>query len=265
MGRIAIVCYRAKPGMQEALHALCASHYARLYVLGFVTRKLPVFMAARDGSILQVLEWKSQREIDAAREHSAVLELRRGYHAVSELVPLAVLPEAAEPLSLFDAAPFAVELPPFYNVYNHVQVDERVSTSGIISGEVIEQIAREGYSVVINLLPDSSPHALVNEAELVRAQALEYHHIPVDFAGPTPANYAAFEQTMDGLAPSERVYVHCAANMRVSAFMAIYGRERLGWTAARAAQHIAEVWEPNEVWRTFVQSQLESAAPGSHE
>jgi protein tyrosine phosphatase (PTP) superfamily phosphohydrolase (DUF442 family) len=257
MGCIAVACYRAHPGLQPALHALCASHYARLYGLGFVTRKLPVFMTARDGSVVQVMEWKSQAEIDAAREHPAVIALRREYAAVSELVPLAALAEATELLALMQSAPFALELPAFYKVYNHVQVDERFSTSGAITGEVVEQIAREGYSAVINLLPDVHQHALQNEAELVRGRALAYHHIPVDFAAPTRADYSAFERVLSGLDQTQRVYVHCAANMRVSAFMAIYGIKHLGWSAERAARLVAEVWEPNELWRSFISAQLE--------
>lgn len=260
MGRIAVVCYRAQRGAEEALHALCASHYAKLYGLGFVTRRLPVFLRARDGSVVQVLEWKSQHAIEAAGQHPAVLELRRAYAEVSELVPLAALPEAAAALALFEPAPFTVELPPFHKLYNHVQVDQRISTSGVISGEAIEQMAREGYSALINLLPDTHQHALAHEAELAGRHALAYHHIPVDFAAPTSASYSAFEQALDGIAQDQRVFVHCAANMRVSAFLAIYGTKRFGWTRERAEQLIAEVWEPNEVWRNFLAAQLTAAS-----
>ena len=259
MGHMAVVCYRAQRGAEEALHALCASHYAKLYVLGFVTRRLPVFLAARDGCVVQVLEWKSQDAIEAAGKHAAVLDLRRAYQAVSELVPLSALSEAAEALALFEPAPFTVELPPFHRVYNHVQVDERISTSGVISGETIEQMAREGYSTLINLLPDTHQHALTREAELAGQHALAYHYIPVDFAAPTSERYSAFERALDGVAHDRRVYVHCAANMRVSAFMAIYGVKRFGWSKERAARLIAEVWQPNEVWSRFLEAQLKAA------
>jgi protein tyrosine phosphatase (PTP) superfamily phosphohydrolase (DUF442 family) len=105
-------------------------------------------------------------------------------------------------------------------------------------------------------LPDASPHALPDEAELARQRALAYHHIPVDFSAPSAENYAAFERALDSFASEQRVYVHCAANMRVSAFIAIYGTRRFGWSLARAEQHIAEVWEPNPVWRAFLDTQL---------
>lgn len=257
--RIVIACYRAKPGMLEALHALCATHYARLYVQGLVTHKAPMLMSARDGSVVEVLEWKSQAEIDAAHTHPALIALWREYAEVCEYVPLSSLPEATELFSGFDSELFNVVLPPFYKVYNHVQVNARISTSGVISADVIEEMARQGYSGVINLLPDESPHALAREAELVQKQALAYHHIPVDFAAPSEENYAAFERSLDGFQHDQRVYVHCAANMRVSVFMAIYGARRFGWSPTRAAQHVAEVWEPNEVWREFLTAHLARA------
>jgi protein tyrosine phosphatase (PTP) superfamily phosphohydrolase (DUF442 family) len=114
------------------------------------------------------------------------------------------------------------------------------------------QHARQGYSVVINLLPDSHQFALAGEAEITREHALGYHHIPVDFAAPTQESYSAFERTLDAVDAQQRVYVHCAANMRVSAFLAIYGIKRWGWSVERAERLIAEVWEPNEAWSAFI-------------
>src|ERR1700712_3521116 len=119
--RIVITCYRAKPGMLEALHALCATHYARLYEQGLVTRKPPLLMCARDASVVEVLEWKSQAQIDAAHTCPALIALWREYAQVCEYVPLAALPEAAELFSGFESVPFKVASPPFYKVLNHVQ------------------------------------------------------------------------------------------------------------------------------------------------
>lgn len=254
--RIVIARYRAKAGSLEALHALCATHYARLYVQGLVTRRPPLLMCARDGSVIEVLEWKSQADIDAAHTHPGLIALWREYAQICDYAPLQSLPEAAELFAGFESAPFEVVTPPFYKVVNHVQVNARISTSGKISAEVVEEMARQGYAGVINLLPDSSPHALADEAQLVQQQALAYDHIPVDFAAPTADDYDAFERALDGFRHDQRVFVHCAANMRVSVFMAIYGSRRFGWSPARAAQHIAEVWKPNEPWQAFLRAQL---------
>lgn len=256
MPRTVIACYRPKPGQSEALDALTCGHFARLYEQGLVTRRLPTVMRARDGTVLEVFEWKSQAAIDGAHQNPAVLQMWGEYAAVCDYVPVASLPEAAELFSGFDSAALVVEEPAFFRVYNHVQVDARLSTSGVITAAVIEEGARKGYAGVINLLPEDNPHALAGEAGLVRAQGLQYHGIPVDFAAPSADDYQAFERTLDGLGEGQKVYIHCAANMRVSAFVAVYGTRRLGWSTERAAQHIAEVWEPNPVWRAFLDAHL---------
>jgi hypothetical protein len=48
------------------------------------------------------------------------------------------------------------------------------------------------------------------------------------------------------------VFVHCAANFRVSSFMAVYGQMRLGWDHNRADRHARTFWEPNRTWQAFV-------------
>ena len=56
----------------------------------------------------------------------------------------------------------------------------------------------------------------------------------------------------------ERVFVHCAANFRVSSFMAVYGEMRLGWDRDRADRHARTFWEPNRTWQ-----QLDRRLPGA--
>jgi hypothetical protein len=48
------------------------------------------------------------------------------------------------------------------------------------------------------------------------------------------------------------VFVHCAANFRVSSFMAVYGEMRLGWSRDQADRHARAFWEPSRVWQRFV-------------
>ena len=253
MPRTVIACYRPKPGHAGALDALARTHFARLYQLGLVTRRLPILMRAQDGTVLEVFSWKSQAAIDAAHHHPAVLSMWEEYTPVCDYVPVGSLPEAAELFAGFDSAEDLQPVkPPFFNVFNHVQVSDRLSTSGAINPAALDVMAAEGYRVLINLLPDESPHALSDEAELAHARGLAYHYIPVDFKAPRREDYEAFEAALQA-AGDQKTYVHCAANMRVSAFVALYGPRHFGWDAARAAAHLSEVWQPDEVWQGFLE------------
>jgi len=55
---------------------------------------------------------------------------------------------------------------------------------------------------------------------------------------------------------SERIWVHCAANMRVSAFLGLYRTLRQGWPEAQAFALMREIWQPDPVWSMFIASQL---------
>jgi protein tyrosine phosphatase (PTP) superfamily phosphohydrolase (DUF442 family) len=141
--------------------------------------------------------------------------------------------------------------------YNFRGIDERVATSGLLSEEQLGQLHAEGYRAVINLLPYDSQYAVAAEPAIIAAQDLDYHHIPVDMAGPTAEDYAAFTEAMRAC-QRHKLLIHCAANYRVSAFYAIYAFEHLCWSASRAREHIASIWRPQEhpPWDQFVDARL---------
>lgn len=143
--------------------------------------------------------------------------------------------------------------------YNFKQVDERISTAGLLSPEQLQALKGEGYDAVINLLPDDSEYAIKNEAAIVMEQDILYEYVPVDFAAPTVSDYRAFERVLSGLT-TQRVMVHCAANYRVSAFYSIYACLNEGWSASQARDFISTVWNLDEypVWQQFVAQMLAS-------
>ncbi len=132
-------------------------------------------------------------------------------------------------------------------IYNHVEVDEQLSTSGVIPAEKFAALADDGFEIVINLLPADSQYAIADEADLVQRAGMEYVYIPVDFAAPAEADFHRFCSAMDA-GGSKRVFVHCAANYRVSAFVSLYRQKRGTWNREQADAHIARLWEPDAAW-----------------
>ena len=128
-------------------------------------------------------------------------------------------------------------------VFNVRAVDEALVTSGSLNEAQLSALARQGFRRVINLLPPDNPHAVAAEPDIVRAQGLAYDNIPVDFSAPTLDDFVRFADLMDQRGAG-RTLVHCAANYRVSAFMAAYGIMRLGWSRERAEQWIGDIWNP---------------------
>jgi uncharacterized protein (TIGR01244 family) len=139
-------------------------------------------------------------------------------------------------------------------IYNARVVDERLITSGQPSEDQLRAAAAVGIDTVVNLAPHDAGNALPDEAGVVRALGMTYHHLPVVFANPTEGDFAAFEQVMAELPPESRTLVHCAANFRVSAFYGLYAMKHLGWSVEQAEAFRAPIWDGSDypVWEAFI-------------
>jgi quinol monooxygenase YgiN len=101
-GVCVIVAYRPKPGKGDEVLALVRSRVPNLRQEGLVTDRQPVIMRSRDGTIIEVSEWKSREAIDAAHKNPNVLAMWNTFFAVCDCVPLNTLAEAQEMFAGFE-------------------------------------------------------------------------------------------------------------------------------------------------------------------
>jgi protein tyrosine phosphatase (PTP) superfamily phosphohydrolase (DUF442 family) len=142
------------------------------------------------------------------------------------------------------------------SIYNYRAVDETLGTSGQPSVMQLGTIAAAGYLVIVNLaLHDDPRYSLPDEPGVVRSLGMTYVHIPVQFGAPTEANLLDFFAVLEAHS-EEKVWVHCAANIRVSAFLGLYRAIRLGWERERAFTIMHDLWQPNDVWSSFIANML---------
>ena len=148
------------------------------------------------------------------------------------------------------------------DVYNFRQATPKMATSGQPREEQLGAIAAAGYDVVVNLALHNDPrYSLRDEATSVRTLGLDYVHIPVQFGAPMERDLLAFFDAMDRNT-GRRVWIHCAANMRVTAFVGLYRVLRLRWAEEDAFSLMHTVWKPDQVWSAFISSQLAKANEG---
>lgn len=95
-GIIVIVAYRPKPGRESELLELVRNRVPTLRKEDLVTDRTPVMMRARDGTIIEVSEWKSHEAIEAAHKNPRVLAMWDKFFALCDCVPLNTLAEAKE-------------------------------------------------------------------------------------------------------------------------------------------------------------------------
>ena len=137
------------------------------------------------------------------------------------------------------------------NIVNFLQISDRLATAGQPTVELYPAIVSAGYEVVINLALNDSPNALADEGAIARQLGLEYIQIPVEWNAPTVADFQAFRTAMDTHL-NAKIFVHCAANKRVSAFVYLY-RICQGVDEPIARQDLTKIWMLNEIWEKFIE------------
>jgi protein tyrosine phosphatase (PTP) superfamily phosphohydrolase (DUF442 family) len=145
------------------------------------------------------------------------------------------------------------------DIINFRRLSDHLITGGQPTEEQLALAAAAGAEVVINLGRLDPAYALPDERGTVAALGLIYEHIPVVWAEPTAADLDAFFAAMARHA-GRRLFVHCAANYRASAFNMLYRVLRLGWRIEDALPDMDAIWEPAEYpqWQAFIEAALAS-------
>jgi protein tyrosine phosphatase (PTP) superfamily phosphohydrolase (DUF442 family) len=136
-------------------------------------------------------------------------------------------------------------------VFNYYQVPGLFETSGQPNNKQLISIANGGYEVVINLAPNTTIEGrVINEKDILKSNNITYIHIPVDFNNPLDEDFNKFVAALEEN-KHKKVWVHCAANMRVSAFVFKYRRDVLGLSQKNIERDLKAIWIPNKAWSFF--------------
>lgn len=142
------------------------------------------------------------------------------------------------------------------DIYNFLKVSDSIATSGQPTKEQLRAIKDSGYQVVINLALPTSANALPDEKETVEDLGMQYVHIPVVWEDPKFEDFTQFYNVMTAN-EDKKTFVHCAANMRVSAFMYLYSRLHENTSDEDAKKNLYQIWVPNDTWQKFITQVVE--------
>jgi protein tyrosine phosphatase (PTP) superfamily phosphohydrolase (DUF442 family) len=137
------------------------------------------------------------------------------------------------------------------DIANFLLLSDRLATAGQPTAEQYPVIAADGYQFVINLALADSPNALADEATIAANLGLEYMQIPVKWDVPTLLDFQQFTSAM-AARTDRQIFVHCAANKRVSVFVYLYRQICEGVDEVTARDDLAKIWTPNDVWQQFI-------------
>jgi protein tyrosine phosphatase (PTP) superfamily phosphohydrolase (DUF442 family) len=137
------------------------------------------------------------------------------------------------------------------SIFNYYKVTEQISTSGQPTEVEFNLIAKNGFEVIVNLASPNSPEKLEFEDEIITELGLKYIHIAVEWDNPKQEQLEFFCQIMQALS-DKKVWVHCIANYRVSAFMLYYTQKYLNFNKNQATSPLFNEWQPNTTWQNFL-------------
>ncbi|GAB6145215.1 protein tyrosine phosphatase family protein [Desulfocicer niacini] len=142
------------------------------------------------------------------------------------------------------------------DIFNFLSIDSSLSTSGQPTESQISALANQGYDTIINLaLHNDARYSLPDETGLVASLGMTYIHIPVQFDDPTENDLESFFKAMESN-KNKKVHAHCAANMRVTAFLGLYYLIKQKKSKEKAFEAMNSVWEPDEVWSSFISTMI---------
>jgi protein tyrosine phosphatase (PTP) superfamily phosphohydrolase (DUF442 family) len=139
------------------------------------------------------------------------------------------------------------------DILNYVKISDRIGTSGQPRAEQFQDIAAAGFGTIINLAVPDSSNAIADEGSVVARTGMNYFNIPVVWDAPKVEQFSTFATLMNGLG-EEKVWVHCALNMRVSCFMYLWRTRFQGVPEDEALSLMRRTWNPDgfPAWKQFV-------------
>jgi protein tyrosine phosphatase (PTP) superfamily phosphohydrolase (DUF442 family) len=146
---------------------------------------------------------------------------------------------------------------PIEHIQSFLEISPELLTAGQPFIEQLQAIKDAGCEVVVNLATPESPDAIPDEAGRVNALGLEYIAIPVVWDAPRTEDLQTYFEALQRNR-GRKVFVHCARNMRVSAFTYLYRMLILGSDPDECRADMHRIWEPNPTWAAFIDASLSS-------
>lgn len=142
------------------------------------------------------------------------------------------------------------------SILNFFLITETVGTAGQPTRAQFSAVKNADFSAVVNLNVSNSENALPEEGDIISSLGMKYIHIPVPWDAPSVSHLKQFFAVIDTMeAAGDKVFVHCAANYRVSAFMYKYLTLRKNFSPADATSPVLKKWLPemDDNWKSIIE------------
>jgi len=137
------------------------------------------------------------------------------------------------------------------NIFNFYQLSDNIATAGQPTIDELGKVVESGYEIIINTAANDYDTVIPNEGEIIQSLGIPYINIPVILKSPKFEQYYLFRDLMKFF-EGKKTFLHCAKNIRVSAFCYLYFSVEKGWEEEKAKTPIFKAWQPDDVWIDFI-------------
>lgn len=99
MSEIVFAAYKPHPGKEKELEKLIGQHVPTLRELELITDRQPLTLKSKNGTYIEVIEWRDVNSADMAHEHPAVAKIWESMAKVSDFKAMNSLEETDSPFS----------------------------------------------------------------------------------------------------------------------------------------------------------------------
>lgn len=100
-GYVTIKAFRAKSGKENELENVMKTQWDSLNAAGLTTDRPILYAKSKNGEVVEVLEWKDKDAVKKAEDTPSLKTNWETIKSLTDLVPLATLPEAKDPYAAF--------------------------------------------------------------------------------------------------------------------------------------------------------------------
>lgn len=99
---VVFAAYKPHAGKEDELKLLISRHIPMLRELELITDRPALTLKSRNGTFIEIIEWRDVRSAEKAHEHPKVAEIWEKMDAISKFVPISDLPEAGKAFSHYE-------------------------------------------------------------------------------------------------------------------------------------------------------------------
>ncbi|MBI9071028.1 MAG: protein tyrosine phosphatase family protein [Melioribacteraceae bacterium] len=141
------------------------------------------------------------------------------------------------------------------SIFKFHKINNFISIAGQPGKTEFKTVAANKFDLVINIRTDEEMDSLFDEKNIVESLGMKYFQINMSLDNPREDSFHRFYELLTQH-NGKKIFIHCKANKRVSAFTAAYLIIKNKISEPDGFNLIYNIWEPTDNWLKFIEDRI---------